>query len=194
MGSDLASEYPSPLLTCWQHGYLVIRTSIIQLWAPKFHCRPRLAAFHDRAMSPVSCDTFPPRWCTRKPTRSRASQNSMETLRGRSSWGLNRAERFTGAATTWTPEGNRRGAETRRQGAPAGTSGSSKRATTFVLFYFSQADRQEPETRPGEAEEPCWQREEQTRGELGEGPKARQSGGSGNSDFYPLHVFRIRLI
>lgn len=63
-----------------------------------------------------------------------------------------------------------------------------------MLFYFSQAHREHPETGWGKTEEPGWQREEQTWGVLRDGPKTRQVSSPGNSEFYSLHIFWFRFI
>lgn len=60
-------------------------------------------------MSPVRCESCPPRWCTWKQTPWDASQNAMVTLRGSARGGLKRTQRFAGAVMTLTPEGTKGG-------------------------------------------------------------------------------------
>lgn len=66
------------------------------------------------------------------------------------------------------------------------------KSITFVLFYFSQAHRQHPETWCGlrsVAKEPGRQREEPAGGVVREGPYTLQAGSPGNSELYLLHIF-----
>ena len=144
-------------------------------------------------MSPVSCDTFPPPWCRRKATPPDASQNSTVTLRGSTRGGLKQTQRPTGAVVTLTPEGTQVRASSPDACWHVLTVLGLKRSLTFVLFYFSQADGQHPETGRGQTEEPGWQREKRTWG-LREGPKTRQSSSYGDSDFHSLYIFWLRFI
>lgn len=64
----------------------------------------------------------------------------------------------------------------------------------FVLFYFSQADRQHPDTwcsLQSVSKQPGWQIEELI---VREGPDTLQAGTPGNSDLNLLHIFWHRLI
>ena len=69
------------------------------------------------------------------------------------------------------------------------------KSLTSVLFYFSQADRQHPQTwcLRSEAKEPGGQREEPTGGAV-RGPHTLQAARPGNSELDLLHSFCHRLI
>lgn len=70
----------------------------------------------------------------------------------------------------------------------------SFQSVTSVLFYFGQADRQHPQTGRVAAEEPGWQSQEPTGGEVRGGPHGLQASDPGNSDLYLLHIFRLRVV
>lgn len=98
------------------------------------------------------------------------SQNLIVTLPGTNRGSLNWVVMLIGAVMTPTPLG------------------------TFVLFYFSQADRQHPDTwcsLQSVSKQPGWQIEELI---VREGPDTLQAGTPGNSDLNLLHIFWHRLI